>query len=107
MAVRDRLQRDAKTVATTKFGHVRIRKIPLRYLRPSPENNDIYHKINSSDPSMVAMADSIRKYGVRDPLVITLDNNILSGHRRYAAAIMAGLSDVPCRVESNIEGKRA
>ena len=32
-----------------------------------------------------------------DPLVITTDNYILSGHRRRCAAWLAGLDAVPCR----------
>lgn len=46
------------------------------------------------------MADSIREHGVREPLVITLDGYILSGHRRYVAAKVAGLKTVPVRVEN-------
>ena len=33
-----------------------------------------------------------------DPLVVTTDNWILSGHRRHAAAGLAGLEVVPCRI---------
>jgi hypothetical protein len=35
---------------------------------------------------------------LRDPLVITLDDFILSGHRRYLACRLAGLTEVECRV---------
>jgi ParB-like nuclease domain len=52
------------------------------------------------DPEIQNLAQSIRDFGVKEPLVITLDGYILSGHRRYAAAKLAGLSHVPCRREN-------
>jgi len=48
----------------------------------------------------VKLAESISENGVLEPLVITLDGWILSGHRRYAAAGLAGLNTVPVRVEN-------
>ncbi len=41
-----------------------------------------------------------KKRGVREPIVITTDNWILSGHRRYAAAKIARLESIPCRTEN-------
>jgi hypothetical protein len=43
------------------------------------------------------LVKSIRKHGIMEPLVITLDDYIVSGHRRHAAAKAAGLKTVPCR----------
>jgi hypothetical protein len=60
--------------------------------------------VSARDPDIIALADSIRQHGLREPLVITLDNVILSGHRRRVACRLAGLTDVPCRVE-NISSK--
>ena len=51
------------------------------------------------DPTIKALAASIRKHGVREPLVATQDGWILSGHRRHAAARSVGLPTVPCRFE--------
>jgi hypothetical protein len=48
---------------------------------------------------VVALAESVRKYGIKEPLVVSADGWILSGHRRYIAAQIAGLSGVPCRVD--------
>jgi hypothetical protein len=83
---------------SSELGHVFILK-RLSELKPSPENDMLYRPVRPDDPEIVAMAASIAKLGVRDPLVITLDDYILSGHRRYAAAALAGLESVPCRVE--------
>jgi hypothetical protein len=71
----------------------------LDYLKPAPENTSIYRPVDRNDPAVRALAESIRKYGVLEPLVVSEDGYILSGHRRYAAAQIAGLEVVPCRVE--------
>lgn len=68
-------------------------------LRPSPENDRLYRPVDRDDPEIIALAESILEHGVREPLVATLDGWIVSGHRRHAAARLAGLKTVPCRVE--------
>jgi hypothetical protein len=75
-----------------KVGHV-----PLSAIRPSPENDKLYRPIDPSDPALIALADSIAKLGILEPLVISTDGYVISGHRRYAAALLAGLESVPCR----------
>jgi hypothetical protein len=45
------------------------------------------------------LAGSIRRHGVKDPLTVTRDGYILSGHRRHAASRLAGLKEVPCFIE--------
>lgn len=82
-----------------KLGHVPILQKPLSEIYPSPENEQLYRPVLPEDPATVALADSIRQHGVREPLVITLDGWLLSGHRRHVAARLAGLEMVPCRVE--------
>lgn len=84
---------------STKTGQVRIFTLSVKDIRPSPENDRIYRPVNPEDPSLIALAESIEEHGVMEPLVVTQDGYILSGHRRYAAAQLAGLDEVPCRVE--------
>jgi hypothetical protein len=72
---------------------------PLDSIFPSPENEKLYRPIDPNDPATVALAESIRQHGIREPIVITLDHWILSGHRRYVASRLAGLTEAPCRVE--------
>jgi hypothetical protein len=76
-----------------------IELVPLASIRPSPENDKLYRPVDPKDPDVRALAASVREHGIREPLVITLDDYILSGHRRYAAAQLAGLPHVPCRRE--------
>lgn len=61
-----------------------------RELRPHPLNETIYG--DRADGDLIA---SVRARGVLNPILITQDNFIISGHRRWGAAIAAGLSVVP------------
>lgn len=78
---------------SSKVSHVRLSEI-----KPSPENDQLYRPIDLDDPGIVELADSIILYGVREPIVVTQDGWILSGHRRYAASQRLGLDEVPVRV---------
>src|SRR4029453_12716411 len=71
--------------------------ISIYDILPSPENAELYRPVTPDDPETIRLADSIRAEGVKEPLVITQDNYILSGHRRHMAARIAGLDEVPCR----------
>jgi ParB-like nuclease domain len=64
-------------------------------LKPSPENHAIYR---ARDPDIVSLAESIKKRGLLEPLCVTLDNYIVSGHRRFAALQHNGQKHVSCRV---------
>jgi hypothetical protein len=85
-----------------KPGHVR--KLPVSRIRPSPENDRVYKPIDAGDPHFVAFVEDVRRHGVKEPLVLSQDWYILSGHRRFAAAKRLGLQTVPCRVEPVIRG---
>ena len=54
--------------------------------------------MDAEDPDVIALAESIRDHGIQEPLVVSADGWILSGHRRYVAAQLADLTEVPCRV---------
>ena len=73
-------------------------QVSVSKLWPSPENNALYRPVNPKDPEIVALADSIRLHGVLEPLVVTSDGFLVSGHRRYVAAKLAGLQSVPVRI---------
>ncbi|MGY8805893.1 MAG: ParB N-terminal domain-containing protein, partial [bacterium] len=79
---------------SSKVSHARLLDI-----KPSPENDQLYRPIDLDDPGIVELAGSIMRYGVREPIVVTEDKFILSGHRRYAACHRLGMELVPVRVE--------
>ncbi len=68
-------------------------------LKPSPENDKLYRPVDPNDPEIRRLAASIAERGVLEPLVVTADLFVVSGHRRLAAAKLAGLAVVPCRIE--------
>ena len=64
-------------------------------MRPSPENDTLYGPVLQTDPAIIKLAEDIKKNGLLDPIVVSRDGFIVSGHRRYAAATLAGLVEVP------------
>lgn len=70
----------------------------ISQIRPSPENRQLYKPVSPKDPAVQALAKLIKKHGILEPIVITRDGYILSGHRRWVAAKIAGLKRVPVRV---------
>ena len=76
-------RRRQKRTATAETYHDTFR--PLDSIFPSPENEKLYRPIDPDDPATIDMAEGISKHGIREPIVITLDGWILSGHRRHVA----------------------
>jgi hypothetical protein len=68
-------------------------------IRPSPENDLLYRPIDPNDPDTLALEASIKEFGVKESLLITLDNFIISGHRRHFVCRRLGIEEVPIRVE--------
>lgn len=69
-----------------------VRLLPIASLE-SPAVSDV--------PALVPLLDSVRQHGILQPLLVQRGEGILrviAGHRRLAAAIAAGLRDVPCLV---------
>ncbi len=81
---------------TPELGHGTVFELSITNLKPAPENDELYRSVDPTDPEVQSLAESIRKTGVMEPLVMTLDGLILSGHRQLMAASLAGLEAVPC-----------
>lgn len=72
-----------------------IVRVDLERLKPHPINDEIY-SFNSQDHK--ELKKSIILLGLLEPIVITNDNLILSGHRRYGVIKELGWEDVDCRL---------
>lgn len=62
-----------------------IEYVSLASLRPAEVNGAIYKAVLDDDPAVVSLSFSVKDRGILDPLVITLDNVLISGHRRAIA----------------------
>jgi ParB-like nuclease family protein len=81
-----------------KLVHEQVLKVAIDEIAPAPENTLLYRPVTPDDEATVALAESIRKHGILEPIVISSDRFIISGHRRHVAARIAGLPEVPCRM---------
>lgn len=70
---------------------------PLAKLIPAAVNDKVYKPVSPDDPDVRHLADLIRQHGLLEPLIITMDDVILSGHRRRVACEIAGLTHVTVR----------
>lgn len=61
------------------------------------ENNPRFN-----DEAVQYVANSIRQFGFKVPMVIDKDNVIVAGHTRYKASMELGLKEVPCIVADDL-----
>ena len=71
-----------------------LHTVSIDSIFPSPENDNIYGEI-SHDLEFQKLVASVNDEGVLEPLKVTKDNFIVSGHRRFAAAKRCRLTSVP------------
>lgn len=74
------------------------RLLLIRRISPSPDNALLYRPVTEDDPATIELVTSIHDHGILEPLVVSADGYIISGHRRHMAARIAGLTKVRCRV---------
>lgn len=76
-----------------------VKVVPIESITPYANNP---RKI--SEDSIRAVAESIRKYGWQQPIVIDMKNEIIVGHTRYQAAQYLGLDQIPVH-QTNLPAK--
>jgi len=55
-----------------------------------------------NDDAVTPVAESIKSFGFKQPIVIDKHDVIVAGHTRYRAAIKLGLETVPCVVADDL-----
>ncbi len=81
----------------SKIRHVSISKIQVSGL-----NDEIYKQIDPDDPAIEDLAASICEHGLLEPLVLSEDLFILSGHRRFAAIQLTNMEEIPCEIRQGV-----
>lgn len=78
-----------------------ISLLPTNQLKPYDNNP------RHNDGAVDAVANSIREFGFRQPIVVDRDGVIVVGHTRWKAAIKLGLTEVPVHVASELTPEQA
>ena len=73
-------------------------KIPTDQLNTCPVNSEIYRETDVLD-----LVNSISEVGLLQPLVVTPDRTIISGHRRFSAIRSLGWEEVQCKIKEVTE----
>lgn len=55
-----------------------------------------------NDDAVEYVANSIKEFGFKVPIVIDKNNEIVAGHTRYKASIELGLEEVPCIIADDL-----
>ncbi len=83
-----------------------VRTLPLSRLKPNPDQP----RRTFSEESLAELANSLKTHGLIQPILVEESSDgfflIVAGERRFRAATMAGLSEVPVIVRSYTSEKR-
>ncbi len=74
---------------------------PVERVKPYPGNPRV------NDGAVDAVAESIRRFGFRVPIVVDAEGVIVAGHTRLKAALKLGLAKVPVHVAADLTPEQA
>lgn len=75
---------------------LKIEYLPLDSIKPY-ENNP-----RNNEDAVQYVANSLKKFGWKQPIVIDKDGVIVAGHTRYAAAKQLGMKTAPCVIADDL-----
>ena len=75
-----------------------MQQIDINELKPHPRNNEFFDDM--SGEKWTEFLESIRTSGVIEPIVITTDMTIVSGHQRVRACEQLGINSVLCEIKT-------
>lgn len=59
-----------------------------------------------NDEAVEYVANSIKEFGFKVPIIIDKNNEIVAGHTRYKASLELGLKEVPCIVADDLNDEQ-
>lgn len=75
----------------------------MQVIEKSVSDLKMYEKNpRKNDSSVDAVAESIKEFGFKVPIVIDKNDVIVTGHTRYKACLKLGLKTVPCIVADDL-----
>jgi ParB family chromosome partitioning protein len=86
-----------------------LRMIPVALISPAREGQA---RQEFDEERLRTLADSLRRSGVREPIIVTPHGaaagqfQIVAGERRWRAAKLAGLAEIPCIIDPNLVDRR-
>ena len=106
---------DKLTKPETKKNNSEVKVSPAKKIKEDPKASEILLKINQVEPNrdqprkefdedaLLELADSIKQFGILQPLLVQKKKDyyeIIAGERRWRAAKLAGLKEVPVLIKS-------
>ena len=106
---------DKLTKPETKKNNSETKVSPAKKVKEAPQTSEILLKINQVEPNrdqprkefdedaLLELADSIKQFGILQPLLVQKKKDyyeIIAGERRWRAAKLAGLKEVPVLIKS-------
>jgi ParB family chromosome partitioning protein len=91
--------------AVTKYGEDAVVSLPLEKIRPNPNQPRKFF----DEEALNELSASIKEHGVIQPVIVEESDGgyiIIAGERRYRAASVAGLKEIPAIIRSYSEEKR-
>ena len=78
------------------MGELRVKWVSIADVRPYEDNP------RRNDQAVQAVANSLREFGWKQPIVVDADGTIVAGHTRYKAAMSLDMDEVPVVVASDL-----
>lgn len=73
-----------------------VKMVKIEDLKPYPNNPRF------NDEAVEYVANSIKQFGFKVPMIIDKNNEIVAGHTRYKASLQLGLKEVPCIIADDL-----
>lgn len=81
-----------------KKGKIKMQQININVLKSHPRNNEFFDDM--SGEKWKEFLESVRTSGVIEPIVVTTDMVIVSGHQRVRACKELGIDSIMCEIKS-------
>ena len=78
----------------------------LMILKKSKDLIEYDNNPRNNDEAIQSVANSIKEFGFKVPIVITKDNVIIAGHTRLKAAVLLDLKEVPCIIADDLNDEQ-